>query len=118
MLEAAIALAMADHIAGIADTDRQGGRGPQFIGLIVAYIDDFPWRVAYRVVRPGCQLVFAAVATPSATASQLRHHEAEARIGDDIDPGGRCPLPLVEHDHIFAPVFGKPSQPVEEFKRG
>ena len=118
MLETAIPLSVANHIAGIVDPDRQGGRGPQFVRLIVTQIEDFSGWITDRVVRPGRQLVFAAVTTPGAATARLRDHKAEFGIGDHIDPGSRCPLALVEHDHVFASVLAKPTETVEEFERG
>ena len=117
MLETAIPLAVANHIAGIIDSNRQGSRAPQFVRFIVPQIKYFAGRIADRIVRPGRQLVLAAVKAPGAATAQLRDRKTEFGIGDHVDPGCRCPLALVEHDHVFASVVGKPAEPVEEFER-
>src|SRR5690606_28116684 len=93
------------------------GRTPQFVGVIVTQIENFSGRVADRIVRPRRQLVFAAVPAPGATAAQLRYYKAELGIGDHIDPGSRCPLAVVEHNHIFASILGKAAQSVEKLER-
>ena len=42
MLKAAIALPVADDVVGIFNADRQGGWCPQFVGLVVTDVEDFP----------------------------------------------------------------------------
>ena len=118
MVEAAVALAVADDVAGIVHPDRQGRGRPEFTGSLVAEIKHLARRIADRIVRPGRQLVFMTVARPGAAGAGFRNHEAEFGIGDDIDPGSGRPLPLVEHDHVFPAVVGESAQPIEKFQRG
>ena len=87
-------------------------------GLVVAYVESLAGRVVDRIVGPGGELIFVAVRRPSVTAAFCSDLEAEARIGDDVDPGRRRRLPRPENRHIFLSAFRKSSQPVEELKLG
>ena len=118
MLEAAITPTMTSHIGrrGLADGNRC--RTPDLAGFVVAHIESLARGVADRIVGPRSELVFAAVTRPSVAAAFGRGLEAEARIGDDVDPGRRRRLAGPEYRHIFLASCRKSSQPVEEFQLG
>ena len=77
VLEAAVAPAMTGDInsRGIADGNRC--RTPDVAGFVVPDIEGLAWGVADRIVRPGGELVFAAVARPGVAAAFGRGLEAE-----------------------------------------
>ena len=83
-----VALAVADG-DGRAGAARQGRRRPDLAGLLVAQIDDLAGRVGDRVVAPGRQAVHLAVAGPGVARPGLGHQEAEAGVGEHVDPRGR-----------------------------
>ena len=55
---------------------------------------------------------------PRVPGAGLRDLEPELGIGDDVDPGGRRPLPLAQDGHVLAAVVGKAAEPVEELELG
>ena len=89
MLEPAVAPAMPRHIGGGVVADRQRRRAPQVAGVVVAQIEHLARTIADRIVRPGRELVLAAVDRPGVAAAFGRHLKAEVGIGDDVDPGRR-----------------------------
>ena len=56
-------------------------------------------RILHRVVRPGRELVHLAVARPGVAGTRFRNLEAEAGIGDHVDPGARRAM---VHVHLEA----------------
>ena len=89
MLEAAVAPAVPHDIGRRLVTDRQRRRRPELAAVVIAHVEDLAGPVADRIVRPGRELVVAAVLRPGIAAALGRHLEAERRVGDDIDPGRR-----------------------------
>ena len=55
--------------------------------FVVPDIEGLTWGVADRIIRPGGELVLAAVARPGVATAFGRGLEAEGRIRDDVDPG-------------------------------
>src|SRR5580693_6163797 len=104
MLEPAVVPAVPCHIGSVVVADRQRGRAPQIAGIVVAQIEHLARAIADRIVRPGRQLVLAAVDRPGEAAAFRRYLEAEIRIGDDIDPGCGRGLPWPEDRDILAPA--------------
>ena len=116
VLEPAVALAVPGDIGRGLVTDRQGRRSPQLAGVLVAQIDDLARPVGDRVVRPGRELVLAAVERPGVAAALDRDLEAERGVGDDIDPRRRRRPPGAEDRHILPSVLGESAEPVEELE--
>ena len=118
VLEAAIAPTMTGDIGrrGLADGNRC--RTPDLAGFVVAHIENLARGIADRIVGPRGELVFAAVGRPSVAAAFGRGLEAEARIGDDVDPGRGRRLAGPEYRHIFLAPSRKSPQSVEEFQLG
>src|SRR5690606_32191750 len=116
VFEAAIAEAMARNI-GAATADRVCGWAPQIKGFLVADVDRLPGRIDYGIVRPWRELVLAAVFRPGVAASLRRDLEAEAGIGDHVDPWRGRDRAVFEDRHIFTSVLVEAAEPVEELKR-
>ena len=113
--EAAVPLAVADEIGSLApDGQRRGA--PDLSGFLVAEEEGFPGRVADGVVGPRGELVLAAVAGPRVAGSRLRDQAADGRVGEDVDPGSRGPLPLSQNGDVLAAAVGEASEPVEELQ--
>ena len=92
---------------------RGQGRGrPDVSYLLVAQIERLARRVGHRIVVPGGEPVFAAVFRPGITRSCFGDQEAEVRIGDHVDPGGRCGLARPKVDDVFVPIGAEASQAI------
>ncbi len=66
---------------------------PEMVGGWLVQVQHFAARVGDGIVRPGCQLVLAAVLGPGVAGASLGDDAAEAFVGDDIDPWCGCSLP-------------------------
>jgi len=71
MLEPAVALAMPGHVERGALAHGQGRRTPHLPALLVTDIQRLARRIADWVIRPGGQLVLAAIDAPCVPASRL-----------------------------------------------
>ena len=116
MLEAAVAAAVTCDIGRLGVADRKRRRAPDIAGLFVPQIEGLARRIADGIVRPGRELVLAAVGGPSIAAALGRGLEAECGIGDDVDPGRRRRLARPEYRHVFLASRRKSAEPVEEFE--
>src|SRR5438034_3239210 len=116
MLEAAVALPVPCHIGQRVLADRPRGRTPQFATVFVTNVDHLTRSIGDWVVRPGCELVLAAVDRPRIASTIDRHLEAEGGICDDVDPGGRGLLPFAEDRHIFPSVGREAAEAVEKLE--
>src|ERR1700729_351712 len=116
VFEAAVTLPVpgAEVCAGI--TQRRSRWSPDLAIFLVAQIYDFARAIRYGIVRPGRQLVLAAVLRPGKAASLGRNLKTKSGIGDDIDPRRRRCLPRTKMRHVFAPVVREPAKTVEEFQ--
>ncbi|MNY56027.1 hypothetical protein D3C86_1920610 [compost metagenome] len=106
---------MARHIAPPV-ADRLGGGTPERAGLIVPYVNGLANGITDRIVRPGRDLVLAAITGPGVKATLARHLKAKALIGDNVDPGGGGRRAMVQHGHIFRAIARKPAEPIEELQ--
>src|SRR3990172_5624502 len=101
MLEPAVSPPVAGHGAARLLAGGQGRGGPQGTSVVVAHIERLPRAIGDRIVRPGGELVLAAVHGPGGAAAFGRHMKAEGGIGDDVYPGGRRRLTRAEDRYIF-----------------
>ena len=77
--------------------------GPQTqAAVLVPHVERLPGCVADGIVRPGCELVLAAVPGPGVARARLGDLEAELRVRHHVDPGSRGPLPLAQNRDVFA----------------
>ena len=116
MLETAVPLAVTDEVRAFVP-DRQRRGAPDLPGLLVANEEGFSGQVPDRIVRPRRELVLTAVAPPRVAGPGFRHEAAEGRVGQDVDPGSRSPLPFSQDRDVFGAVFGEAPQAVEELER-
>ena len=65
---------------------RQRCWAPNQPGFFIPQIERFPRQIRDRIITPGRQAVFTAVAGPGAAGTHFRNQEAKLRIGDDVDP--------------------------------
>ena len=110
VLEHAVAEAVADAVrrcglvvARVA-RGRPRGRRPDLAAVLVAQEDLLAAGVGHRVVVPGREPQLMGVLAPGVGAPGLRHDRAEARVGDDVDPGRGRPMHAVGGDHVLTPV--------------
>src|SRR5258705_10799530 len=115
-MEAAVASAVAGDVGRVRHANRQRGGPPDLAADLVAHEDRFAGHVAHGIVRPGRELVLAAVDRPAVSTSFGGDLEAEGRARDDVDPGGGRPLALAEHGHVLAAVLCEPAETVEELR--
>src|SRR5277367_3363692 len=104
VLEAAVAATVTSDIGGQGVADRKRRRAPDIAGLFVSEIEGLALRIADGIVRPGRELVLAAVGGPSIAATLGCGLKAERGIGDHIDPGCRRRLARAEYRHVFPTV--------------
>ncbi len=116
VLEAAVALPVAHDVEPVA-ADRQRRRSPDLPGLLVAEVEDFAGRIAHRIVRPRRELVLARIDRPGVARSRLRHEASERRVGENVNPRRRRPLPFAEEGHVLALRFREPAHSIEELER-
>ncbi len=123
VLVQAMTLALEDRIAGpVTDhvqrfcSGRHGRGAPDQPGFLIAQVERFARQVSDRVVAPGGQAVFAAVLCPGAAGTSFGDHEAELRVGDDVDPWMRRMLTRLEMDDVFPPSRLKPPRPLSIIK--
>src|SRR5688572_24766120 len=116
MLEPAVSPPVVSDVAAPLVADWQGRRAPQGTRLVVVHIKRFARTIGDRIVRPGGELVLAAIHGPGGAAAFGRHLKAEGGVGYDVYPGGRRRLTRVEDRYISPPVFGEAAEPVEELK--
>ena len=118
VLESAVALSMPDDVGLPGLTNRKRGGAPEIARLLIADVDRLARRIADRIVRPGGELVLTAVERPRVSRARLGDLEAEAGIGDHVDPGRRR-LPFrLEDRHVLPSVRGEAAEAVEELERG
>jgi hypothetical protein len=117
VLEPAVALPVTGDIDREVVADRKRGRPEEGAAVVVTHVDDLARPVADRIVGPGGDLVLATVDRPGAASALGRHLEAERRVGDDIDPWRRRPLPGAQDGDILPALLGEAAEPVEELKR-
>src|SRR4029450_11100635 len=72
--------------------------------------------VADRIVRPGRELVLAAVRAPRVARARLGDLEAELRVRHHVDPWSRGPLPLTEDRDVLATARRESPQAVPELQ--
>src|SRR5881409_3622279 len=87
---------MPDDVGRDLLADRERRRPPQIPGLLIPDVDGLTRRIADRIVRPGRELVLAAIDRPRVPRTRLGDLEAEARIRDHVDPRRRRPPSLVD----------------------
>src|SRR4029450_5326272 len=73
MPEATVALPVTAHVGPRVFPDGQERRAPESPGLLVAHVEDLTRRVGHRIVRPGRELVLAAVLRPELPGAGFRH---------------------------------------------
>src|SRR5262249_48946896 len=112
--ESTVAVPVATLVRPGVLPDRQERRAPQTAAVLVAHVDDLARLVADRIVRPGPELVLAAVERPRVPGARLRDLEAEPLVRDHVDPRRRRPVPLVEHDRVLAAVLDEAAEVVVE----
>src|SRR4051812_3644777 len=88
------------HQIGFATGCRQGGRRPNLTCFLVTNIEYFSRHIAYWVIAPAREPVFATVARPAITTATLTRQEAKAFVGDHIDPGSRGLVTSLQIDNI------------------
>ena len=110
VFEARIALPMPDDVGRGLLADRERRRSPQISSLFVPDIDGLARRIADRIVRPGRELVLAAIDRPRVPRTRLGDLEAETRVCDYIDPRRRRPPSLAEDRHVLASVRSKAAE--------
>ena len=113
MLEAAVAATEAGDIGRPLDADGRRGRAPEGAGIVVTQVESLAGAVGDGVVRPGRELVLAAVDRPGVAAAFGRRLEAKTLVGDDIDPGAgvACPGPRIVT--YSWPSLAKPPRPLK-----
>ncbi len=115
--EAAVALAVARHVGGLFQPDRESRGSPYLAGAFVAEINRLAGGIDHVVVGPRRNLIFVAIERPGGSRAGLRHKKSEVRIRNHIDPGLRRAQPFTEHDRVLAAIFGKSAEAVEILKR-
>ncbi len=116
VLEAAVALAVPDDVGPGLLANRQERRPPDEAGVLVAHVERLARGVADGIVRPGRELVLAAVDGPGGARARLRDLEAELRVRDHVEPGRRGPLPCAEHRDVLAAVRRESADAVRELR--
>src|SRR5665809_42494 len=116
MLEPAVSPPVAGDVAARLVADGQGSRAPQGTSVVVVHIERLPRTIGDRIIRPGGELVLAAVHGPGGAAAFGRHLKAEGGVGDDVYPGGRRCLTRAEDRYIFPSVLSEAAEPVEELE--
>ena len=116
-VKAAVAAAMTGHVGRHRITDGHGGGAPHLMRRFILKVEALASTIADGVVRPGCELVLSAIAGPSIAAALGRDLEAEARIGDDVDPRCRRCLPRRQDDNVLPAIISKAPDAVEKFDR-
>ena len=120
VLVRAVALAVRDGVE-LAASGRQRRRRPEAPALLVAQIDRFARRIADRIVPPGREPVVVAVLGPREAGREVGRHEAEPRMGDDVDPGRRRhhARVRVNPDRVLAAPIGRnPPKPLNSSQAG
>ena len=77
MLETAVPLTMSGNVSGGVVADGKCGRRPDISTVLVAHINGFTGAVANGVIRPGSELVLAAIERPCVAAALSGDLEAE-----------------------------------------
>ena len=117
MLETTVALAMSGNVSGGVVADGKSSRRPDIATILVADINNFTGAVADGIVRPGSELVLAAIDRPCVTAALRGNLEAKRRIGDDIHPRrGRHLIPVEDGD-VLPSILIESANPVEKLER-
>src|SRR5437763_9926702 len=113
VLENAVAEAVSGHVTPSAWRGRGRGR-PEVPGFLVAKVQGFPARFAYRIVAPWREAKELGVLAPRIAKAAFRHDRTEARVREHIHPGSRCRVARGGRDDVFATVRRKASEAVEE----
>ena len=113
MLEDGIAGAVADQVGRILASGQRRGR-PDLRRLLITQVEGLAWRIDHRIVAPGSQPILAAISRPSVARSRLGDQEAELWVGDDVDPGSRCPLTGFEVSNVLAPLGAETADAIVE----
>ena len=116
MFEPAVSPPVAGDVAARLVADGQGSRAPQGTSVVVVHIERLPRTIGDRIIRPGGELVLAAVHAPGGAAPFGRHLKAEGGIGHDVYPGGRRRLIRAEDRYIFPSVLSEAAETVEELE--
>ncbi|MNG18016.1 hypothetical protein D3C84_1020420 [compost metagenome] len=87
VIESRIAMAVCNEIR-IRVLASNRGDVPRFTCILIPHRSELRGRIKYRIVRPRCQLAFAAVPPERISSAELRDKGAEAWIGKDVNP--RC----------------------------
>ena len=101
-LEHRITLAMAHAPAAVGRGQQRGCQRKHFAAVQVLQQPVFKRGVAHGVVRPGGDLVHAAVAGPGVATTGFRHLETKGRIADDVDPGPGKALAASQLEPVLA----------------
>src|SRR4029453_13007802 len=107
MLEPAVSPPMAGGVGARLVANWQRRRAPQGTSLVVVNIERLARTIGDRIVRPGGDLVLAAVEGPGGAAAFGPHPKAEAGVRDDVYPGGRRCLSRAEERYIFPSILGE-----------
>ena len=117
VLETAVALAVAGDIGREPPRESAAPSASRARRVFVAHVDHFARRVADRVVRPGRELVFAAVDRPG-IAARLRLETWKPKEGLAMTliqgAGVHCPSPRMVD--VFAAVRREAAEAIEELE--
>ena len=81
------ALGMLHAVHRIACAPGRWGQAPRFTRAAILQQQPLGRRVGHRVVRPGGELVQAAVERPGVACAAFGHQRSELGIGQHVDPG-------------------------------
>ncbi len=101
---------------GVADRDRR--RTPDIAGLVVPHIESFARGVADRIIGPGGQLVFAAIARPGVAAALGRRLKAELALAITLIHGAGVDWPGPSTVTYSLPPAANPPKPLKNSRSG
>src|ERR1700733_1304503 len=104
---------MANDIHGRALANWQRCGAPKIPGVLVANVNRLGGRIAHRIIGPWRDLVLLRVQRPGAAGAVGGYEKAELRIGNDVDPGCRRPLAVIENHDVFTRSGVKAAETVE-----
>ena len=97
--------------------DRLRRRAPELAALLVAHVDRLARRIADRIVRPGRQLVLAAVARPRCSrCPRPTTWKPKPGLAITLIHGAGVDCAAAEDRHVFAAVLGEAAEAVEELE--
>ncbi len=116
VLVATVPMPVPDDIRPAFLADGENRRPPDQTAILIPHIKSLAGCVADGIVRPGRELVLAAVHGPGVARARLGDLETEFRVRHHVDPGSRGPLPLAQNRDVFAAVRCESPQAVEELE--